>query len=96
MQRLLGFPLPDATQFELVESVADAAYPVVNSLEKKAANGELVHNDDTKVKILSIMQENKANPDKDRPGMHTSCIIAKSEGHTIALYYTENATQEKI
>ncbi len=88
VQRLLGFPLPDATQFELVESVADAAYPVVNSLEKKAANGELVHNDDTKVKILSIMQENKANPDKDRPGMHTSCIIAKSEGHTIALYYT--------
>ncbi len=88
VQRLLGFPLPDATQFELVESVADAAYPVVNILEKKAANGELVHNDDTTVKILSIMQENKANPDKNRPGMHTSCIIAKAEGHTIALYYT--------
>ena len=88
VQRLLGFPLPDATQFELVESVADAGYPVVRILEKKAANGELVHNDDTTVKILSIMQENKSNPDKDRPGMHTSCIIAKAEGHTIALYYT--------
>ena len=88
IQRLLGFPLPDATQFELVEYVADAAYPVIKVLEKKAANGELVHNDDTRVKILSVMQENKTNPDKDRTGMQTSCIMAKTEGHMIALYYT--------
>ena len=88
MQRLLGFPLPDATQFEWVEAVADAAYPVMRILEKTAANGELAHNDDTTVKILSVMQENKAHPDKSRTGMYTSCIMAKAEGHTIALYYT--------
>lgn len=88
VQRLLGFPLPDATQFELVEAVADAAYPVMRILEKTAANGELAHNDDTTVKILSVMQENKTHPDKSRTGMYTSCIMAKAEGHAIALYYT--------
>lgn len=88
VQRLLGFPLPDATQFDLVEQVADAAYPVVKFLEKQAANGELAHNDDTAVKILSVMQDNRANPDKARTGMQTSCIMAKTEGHLIALYYT--------
>ena len=88
VQRLLGFPLPDATQFDLVEQVADAGYPVVKLLEKKAANGELVHNDDTSVKILSVIQDNQAHPDKVRTGMQTSGIMAKAEGHTIALYYT--------
>ena len=84
VQRLLGFPLPDATQFDLVEQVADAGYPVVKFLEKKAANGEWVHNDDTSVKILSVIQDNQAHPDKVRTGMQTSCIMAKAEGHTIA------------
>jgi len=87
-QRLFGFPLPDATQFELVEQVADAGYPVIKVLEKIAANGELIHNDDTSVKILQVIEENKTNPDKDRTGMQTSCVMAKAEGHTIALYYT--------
>jgi transposase len=88
LQRMLGFPLPDATQFELVEFVADAGYPVVRVLERVAANGELVHNDDTTAKILSVIKENKANPTKTRTGMKTSCIWVKSEGHTIVLYYT--------
>lgn len=88
VQRLLGFPLPDSTQFDLVEHVADAGYPVVKFLEKQAANGEVTHNDDTAVKILSVMQDNRANPDKARTGMQTSCIMAKAEGHLIALYYT--------
>lgn len=88
LQRLLGFPLPDATQFELVEQVADAGYPVVKILEKKAANGQIVHNDDTRVKILSVIQQNKAQPDKERTGMQTTGLIIKAAGHTIALYYS--------
>lgn len=88
LQRLFGFPLPATTQFELVEQVADAGYPVIKLLEKKAANGELVHNDDTWTKILSVIQDNKANSDKKRTGMYTTGLIVKAEGCTIALYYT--------
>jgi len=32
-QHLLGIPLPDATQWELVEQVADSAYPVYKQLK---------------------------------------------------------------
>jgi transposase len=87
-QRLLGFPLPDATQFELVEDVANAAYPVIAALEKQAANGRLIQNDDTHVKILSVIQENKQQPDKERTGMYTTCLMAEADNRIIALYYT--------
>lgn len=88
VQRLLGFPLPDATQFELVEQVADAGYPVVRVLENQAANGHLIQNDDTHAKILAVIQENKDQPDKKRTGMYTSSIMAQADGQSIALYYT--------
>src|SRR3990167_6970994 len=38
-QKLLGFPLPDSTQWDLTESVADCAYPILKALEQIAANG---------------------------------------------------------
>jgi len=88
LQRVLGFPLAAATQFELVEHVADSGYPIIKLLEKKAANGELVHNDDTWTKILSVIKENKSNPDKKRTGMYTTGLLVKAEDHIIVLYYT--------
>ena len=55
-QKLFGFRLPDSTQWDLVESVADCAYPAFNVLEQIAANGTHVNHDDTKVKILDVMR----------------------------------------
>ena len=89
IQAMLGFPLPDSTQFDLVEQVADCAYPVISALEKIAANGELSHYDDTGVKILSVIADNRANPDKKRTGMFTTGIISKvNDNQKIALFYT--------
>ena len=85
---MINFPLPDATQFELVESVADSVYPVIGVLESLAANGKLIHNDDTTVKILEIIKDNQNNPDKKRTGMFTSCIFSRSEENTICLFYS--------
>lgn len=65
-QQLLGFPLKDSTQWNLVESVADCAYPVLSVLEQLAANGTHLNHDDTKVRILDIMHVNKLEPDKQR------------------------------
>ena len=86
---MLNFPLPDATQFELVESVADCVYPVIGVLEMLSANGKLIHNDDTRVKILEVMKDNKNNPDKKRTGMFTTCIYAETGANIIALYYSD-------
>ena len=87
-QQLMNFPLPDSTQFDLTEQVADCAYPVIGAFEQLAANGEIAHNDDTTVKILDVMKANKDDPDKERTGMFTSCIFAYTGIYKICLYYS--------
>jgi len=85
-QKLIGFPLPDSTQWDLVEQVAGYCYPVFNVLKVLAANGKLIHNDDTTVRILEVIKEIKSNPELERTGMYTTGMIAEHEGHQIALF----------
>jgi transposase len=87
-QKLLGFRLPDSTQWDLNESVADCAYPVFNVLEQMSANGTHASHDDTRVKILDVMRANKLEPDKKRKGMFTTCIFAQAGNYKICLYYS--------
>lgn len=88
-QELMYFPLPDATQWELAEQVADSIHPIFTTLEKKAARAEIVYNDDTPVKIVEVMQLNKKDPTRKRRGMFTSGIYAQfDDGLMIALYYS--------
>lgn len=85
-QKLIKFPLSDATQWDLVEQVGGCCYQVFERLKMIAANGKLVHNDDTTVRILDVIKEIKDNPDLERTGMYTTGIIAEHEGHQIALF----------
>lgn len=88
-QNMLGVPLPDATQWDICESVANNIYPVFGALEKVAAHYTNINNDDTRTKILDVMKDNKLNPDKKRTGTYTTCIFATSLNKpTIALYYS--------
>lgn len=87
-QKLLGFRLADSTQWDLVESVADCAYPAFKILELMSANATNINHDDTKVKILDVMRANKLEPDKKRKGMFTTCIFAQSDDYKICLYYS--------
>jgi transposase len=43
----LGIPLPAATQWEVVEEAAELMKPARDELIRQAAQGEVVHNDDT-------------------------------------------------
>ena len=54
LQRNLGIPMPAATQWELVEAAATQIAPVHAELVRQAAQGELLHNDDTTAKILEL------------------------------------------
>ncbi|MCP4034635.1 MAG: transposase, partial [Herbaspirillum sp.] len=65
-QDMLGMPLPDATQWDLVEQVADSAYPVYELLKKIGANQPLVYQDDTGARVLSLIRENHADPPPPR------------------------------
>ena len=86
-QDLVGIPLPDATQWELVEQVADSAYRVYESLKTVGANQALVYQDDTGARILSLIQENRADPPPERKGMYTTVLRFEGE-HAICVYVT--------
>jgi transposase len=87
-QELMGIPLADATQWDLCEKVADCLYPIYNKLVELAAQGEIIHNDDTAVRILSLMKENRENPGLKRKGMHTTGIVAFTGSHRIVLFFS--------
>lgn len=86
IQGCFGVPLPDSTQFSLSEELANEAYPVYCALRKRAAQAPLVYIDDTYVRILSQILENKGLPKKAQRASHTTGIVAKIDGRTIVLY----------
>ncbi len=71
-QAMLGVPVPDATQWDQIERVADSGYRVFVHLEGLAAQGELIYQDDTAVRILTLMAENDRVPALERTGMYTT------------------------
>ena len=57
LQGNLGIPLSDSTQWDIVDSQAERAEPIWKEVVWQAAQGDVVHNDDTGVKILELMGE---------------------------------------
>jgi transposase len=55
LQKSLGVPLPASTQWEIVHAQAEHVEPVFAELVRQAGQGEIVHNDDTTIKILELM-----------------------------------------
>jgi len=57
LQESLRIPLPASTQGDIVEAQAKRAGPVFDELVRQAAQGAVVHNDDTGIKILEVMAQ---------------------------------------
>jgi transposase len=57
LQENLGVPLPASTQWDIVHEKAERIEPAFDELIRHAADGEILHNDDTTVKILEMMGE---------------------------------------
>src|SRR3990167_11978 len=85
-QKMLGFPLPDATQWDLIEQLAGDCYQIFDILCLLAANSKVASNDDSWLRIQEVIAEIKNNPDIERRGMYTTCIMAENDGHKIALF----------
>jgi transposase len=91
LQGSLGVPLPASTQWEIVEQVADRIYPVYEELKRQAAQGDIIYNDDTTMKILALMQNNDNIDDQDqseRKGIFTTGILSTINDQKIALFFT--------
>jgi transposase len=84
LEHLLGIPLPASTQWEIVEEAAEVIQTARDELIRQAAQGEVLHNDDTSMRVLHLARE----PSDDRTGVFTSGILSTKQGQRIALYFT--------
>jgi transposase len=87
LQQMLGLPLPDATQWDLVEQVADVGYRVYSHLLWLAAQQPLVYQDDTGARVVSLIKDNQAEPAPARQAIYTSVLRCVGE-QTICLFFT--------
>lgn len=85
LQGSLGIPLPASTQWEIVEKASHNFRPAFEELIRQAAQGDVLHIDDTTMKILGL---SKQDFEDGRKGVFTSGIVSKFEEHKIALFFT--------
>ncbi len=100
LQHSLGIPLPASTQWDQVEAAANLIHPVFNELKQQAAQGDIFYNDDTTMKVLELIKENKlvsalqgkgtceTKSRKERTGIFTTGILSILDDKKIALFYT--------
>ena len=86
LEKSLGIPLPVATQCEIVAETAVILQPALQELTRQAAQGELVHNDDTSMRVLSLDRDPDIAP--DRTGVFTSGVVWIYRERRIALFFT--------
>jgi hypothetical protein len=98
LQGRLGLPLPAATQWEIVSAATRPLEPAYEELVRQAAQGKVLHNDDTGMKILAWMGSRREQQESDRvgpkdskgerTGVFTSGIVSVAERWRIALFLT--------
>jgi len=92
LQESLDIPLPVATQCEIVTEAAAMLQPAKEELIRQAAQGEVLHNDDTSMLVLALRGSLGKGTDEDdapeRTGVFTSGIVSIVEKQTIALFFT--------
>jgi transposase len=84
LQEHVGMPLPATTQWDLMAAAAKLIRPVLEELIRQAAQGSVMHNDDTGMRILRLARE----PGDKRTGTFTSGIVSMVGAWTIALFFT--------
>jgi len=95
LQKGFGIPLPTSTQWDLVADASEKLLPAYQELVRQAAQGDVLHNDDTSIQILELTGKRRKqaiaagdiDPDQ-RVGLFTSGIVSKSEGREIVLFFT--------
>ena len=97
LQENLEIPLPASTQWEIVSQTAEKIELIYQELIQQAAQGEVLHNDDTTMKILNLMgtsrprqpsADEEAEPKLEGTGIFTSGIVSTRGGEKIALLFT--------
>lgn len=85
----LGTPLPASIQWEIVCAMAVRIEPAFDELIRQAAQGDVLHNDDTSMPVLSLRRDIDEEADESkRTGIFTTGIVSTREGRKMALFFT--------
>ena len=93
LQANLGVPMPAAVQWEQVDRAAGHYVPVYRELVRQGAQGDVVYNDDTPMKVIALMQES-ATADRGtkegpaRTGVFTTGVVSTLGEQSVALFFT--------
>jgi transposase len=103
LQGMCDIPLSASTQWDVIDRMLPQLEPAHHELIRQAAQGDVVYNDDTTVRILELMgkraarraaaappsTEDSADAKKGkRTGLFTSGIISTREARRIALFFS--------
>jgi hypothetical protein len=88
LQKDTEIPLPASTQWKLVRDFCTDVVPVYYQLVSNAAQGEVLHHDDTRVLILDLAERMLPNAGSERNGLFTTAIVSKMKDCRIALYFS--------
>ena len=96
LQADVQIPLPASTQCEMVAQTAAVLQPALHELIRQAAQGDVIHNDDTTMTVLALAPGARAPdlgeaPDAvppGRTGVFTSGLVATRDGQRVALFFT--------
>ncbi len=87
-QEYFGVPLPASTQWELIDAAAAVPEVIYERLIERGAQGTLIHNDDTFMRVQSLRREIAAQEDGGRTGIFTTNLLCQTGSHPIALFFT--------
>jgi transposase len=99
LQRLqdeLQAPVPCSTQWDVVNECVALVEPAYQELARLAAQGTVIHNDDTHMRILEFMGKRRARllktgqlPHPKRTGLFTTAVASVTQGgRIVALFFT--------
>lgn len=75
--------------WNMIEAAFEVALQIFNVLWRLAANGTLVQNDDTTMRIIDLIKANKTKSKGERKAIQTTGLVVQlPEGHSIMLFKT--------
>jgi transposase len=86
LENNLGIPLPAATQCAIMVESTAKLQPALKEFKRQAAQGEVVHNDDTSMRVLLLERDADISP--ERTGVFTSALVWRYQQYLIALFTT--------
>ena len=99
LQGALGVPLAGSTQWEILEDGAGKLLPIFQELIRQGAQGEVLHDDDTVMRVRTLLKKlqekkkkakSKKAKGKVRTGIYTTGVVSLVEGKKVVLFFTGN------